>query len=397
MNTQLHRRRASLVALVAASALALTACAASPAAAPDGASGTASRDAGRVALTYDGGIVVVDADTLEVAADLPLAGFNRLNTAGDGQNVLVTTTEGFQVLRATGDAELTDLVFPADTAGHVVRHGEKTILFADGTGDATIFDTAALLDSTTELPETETVKSEAAHHGVAIELDDGTFLSTLGTSEGRSGVRVLDASRTEIARSENCPSVHGEGAAKNEVAVFGCSDGVLVYDDGEFTKIQAPDAYGRTGNQYTTDTSAVTVGDYNADPDSEGYLLTQLVLTDTAAKTSRVVDLPDGVGYTWRDVVRGPDDEAYVLGSDGVVYELDVTTGEFTELASVIDAWQGPVEWQDAHPALAILGDTLYVTDPATDSVHSVDIATGEVASSAELPGAPIEIAVVTG
>ena len=394
MNTQLHRR-ASLVALVAASALALTACAstATPPASPEG----AAADTGRVALTYDGGIFVLDAATLDVDADLPLLGFNRLNSAGDGQNVFVTTTAGFQVLRATGEPALTDLVFPAQTAGHVVKHGDKTILFADGSGDATVFDTAALVEKPGELPETETVASEAPHHGVAIELADGTFLSTIGTSEGRTGVRVLDASRTEIDRNEECPSVHGEGAAKDEVAVFGCSDGVLVYDDGAFTKIAAPDAYGRTGNQYTTDESTITVGDYNADPDSEGYLLTQLVLTDTAAKTSRVVDLPEGVGYTWRDVVRGPDDEAYVLGSDGSVYELDVTTGEFTELAKVIDAWEGPVEWQDAHPALSILGDTLYVTEPANDSIHAVDIASGEVVASAELPATPNEIAVVTG
>jgi outer membrane protein assembly factor BamB len=395
MKTQLHRR-ASLVALVAASALALTACATTTPAAQPGASETDSAT-GRVALTYDGGIVVLDSESLEVAADIPLEGFNRLNAAGDGQNVFVTTTEGFQVLRAAGEPELTDLVFEANTAGHVVKHGDKTILFADGTGDSTIFETDALLESTTELPETETIESEAAHHGVAIELEDGTFLSTLGTSEGRSGVRALDASRTEVDRNEECPSVHGEGAAMNEIAVFGCSNGVLVYDDGAFTKITAPDAYGRTGNQYTSETSSITVGDYNSDPDAEGVLLSQLVLTDTVAKTARVIDMPEGVGYTWRDVVRGPEDEAYVLGSDGAVYELDVTTGEFTELVSVIDAWEGPAEWQDAHPALSILDDTLYVTDPAADSVHAVDLATGEVVASAELPGAPIEIAVVPG
>jgi len=386
-----------LVALAAGSALALTACASSTPAAEPSTDGAAETGTARVALTYDGGIVVLDATTLESAADLPLEGFNRLNAAGDGQNVFVTTTEGFQVLRAAGEPELTDLVFEANTAGHVVKHGDKTILFADGTGDSTIFETDALLDSTTELPETETIESEAPHHGVAIELEDGTFLSTLGTSEGRTGVRVLDASRTEVDRNEECSSVHGEGAAMNEVAVFGCSDGVLVYDAGVFTKITAPDAYGRTGNQYTTETSAITVGDYNSDPDAEGVLLSQLVLTDTEAKTARVIDMPEGVGYTWRDVVRGADDEAYVLGSDGSVYELDVTTGEFTQLASVIDAWEGPAEWQDAHPALSILDGTLYVTDPAADSVHAVDVATGEVVASAELPGAPIEIAVVPG
>ena len=92
-----------------------------------------------MALTYDGGVYVLNGDTLDLEADLPLAGFNRLNTAGDGRHVLVTTTEGFQVLDTgtwtdasgaaqTADPALTDLVFTAPAAGHVVKHGDKTIL-----------------------------------------------------------------------------------------------------------------------------------------------------------------------------------------------------------------------------------------------------------------------------
>lgn len=416
----LFHRRIALTSVLATSALLLTACASS-AADPSGSAGPSSDSStgstvdsaqSRVALTYDGGIYVLDGESLELEADLPIDGFNRLNPAGDGRHALVTTAEGFHVLdlgtwtdssgtHSVADPVLTDLVFDADTAGHVVRHGEKTILFADGTGDITIFETDALLDGALdgadELPETEVVTSEEAHHGVAIELEDGTLLSTLGTSDSRSGIRVLDTNRDEIARSEECPSVHGEGAAANEIAVFGCSDGVLVYDAGAITKIAAQDTYGRTGNQYVSETSPITVGDYNSDPDSEGYLLTELVLTDTVAKTSTVVDAPEGVGYTWRGVARGPNDEAIVLGSDGALHVLDVETGEFTDSFPIIDAWEGPVEWQDAHPALIVVGDTAYVTDTATNSIHAVDIATGEITATTELDNTPNEIAVVTG
>ena len=387
-------RRTRVAALVAASALLLTACATTPAAAPADPDPTGG-DGSRVALTYDGGIYVLDGTSLELVSDLPLAGFNRLNPAGDGEHVLVSTAEGFRVLDAAGDTELTDLVFDAPTPGHVVRHDGKTILFSDGTGDSIIVDTAAI--NSRELPETEVVPSEAPHHGVAIELADGTLLSTLGTTDGRTGVRALDASRDEFARSEDCPSVHGEGAARNEVAVFGCSDGVLVYDDGAFTKIQAADAYGRTGNQYVSETSPITVGDYNSDPDSEGYLLSQLVLTDTETLESSVVDLPDGVEYTWRGVARDADDNAVVLGSDGALHVLDVATGAFVSSTPVIDAWESPVEWQDAHPALIVVGSTAYVTDTATNSLHAVDLTSGEIVASVELDETPNEIAVVTG
>lgn len=402
-----RRRWAPSLAVGAASALLLAGCASTSGSTADASVTETDGPQSRIALTYDGGLLVVDAATLDVVADIPLDGFNRVNPAGDGRHVLVTTAEGFQALDTgtwtdadgtvrQGEPALTDLVFAADTAGHVVRHAGRTILFADGTGDTTIFDSAALLDASDELPETETIPSESAHHGVAIELEDGTVLSTLGTPDARTGVRVLDESRTEVARNEQCPSVHGEGAAKGEAVVFGCSDGVLVYDDGVFTKIQAPDAYGRTGNQYVSETSTIAVGDYNSDPDSEGYDLTQLALIDTVAKTMMIVDLPDGVGYTWRDVARGPGDEVIVLGNDGSLHVLDEQTGEVTDSIAVIDAWEPPAEWQDAHPALVVQDGVAYVTDPSTSSIHAVDLASGDIVTG-ELPGAPNEIAVVTG
>ena len=413
MRTQ-HLRtqhRTAFAAIIAASALLLTACATAedtPSSSSSPAeSGTAAAATPRVSLTYDGGLLVLDGTTLELEADLPLAGFNRVNTAGDGRHVLVTTADGFRVLDTgtwtadgvseTAEPVLTDLVFDAPAAGHVVKHGDKTILFADGTGDTTIFETDALLDSPDTLPQTEVIPAEAAHHGVSIELEDGTLLTTVGTSETRTGIRVLNADREEIARNADCPSVHGEGAAANEVAVFGCSNGVLVYDKGEITKLTAPDAYGRTGNAYVTETSTIAVGDYNSDPDSEGSLLSEILLVDTVAKTAEVIDLPDGIEYTWRDVARGPNDEAIILGTDGALHVMDPETGELGESYPVISAWEGPAEWQEAHPALTVVGGTAYVTEPATNSLFAVDVATGEVITSAELPATPNEIAVVTG
>src|SRR5690554_5413224 len=57
----------------------------------------ASRTA-RIAVTYDGGIKILDALNLEELGDIPLDGFNRLNPAGDERHLMVSTTGGFQVL-----------------------------------------------------------------------------------------------------------------------------------------------------------------------------------------------------------------------------------------------------------------------------------------------------------
>jgi len=253
-----------------------------------------------------------------------------------------------------------------------------------------VFDTDAV--GTGTLPEFDTIASEAAHHGVAIELSDGTVLSTIGTAEARSGVRHLAADGTELARDERCPSVHGEGALKGEVVMFGCEDGVLLFADGAFTKLDAPDEFGRTGNAYVTDTSAVAVGDYKTDPDQEGYFLSQLVLVDTAAASLSVVDAP--AEYTWRGVGRSAHDDIVVLGADGSLAVLD-ESGAVQDSWSVIDAWESPAEWQDPHPGLRVVGDIAYVTEPAKKRIVAVDLHTGEVAAEATLDVVPNEFVVV--
>jgi len=390
--------RAGLVALAIGATVTLSACAGGTgpgSAAP--ASSSAADTATRVALSYPGGILVLDGQSLETLGDLSSEEFTRLNSAGDGRHVMVTTSKGFQVLDAgtpAADPELTDLVFPASKPGHVVTHGGKTVLYADGTSDSTIFDTDALLASTDDLPEVQTIPGVEAHHGVSIVLEEGTFLTTVGNADGRNGVVAKDASGATIAESSDCPGVHGEGTAKDEVVVFGCENGALVYDEGTFTKLTAPDQpYGRMGNAYVSEDSALIVGDYKDDRDAEGYLLHRLALIDTAAKTQRVVDMPAGAEYTFRDVARGPGELAYVIASDGAIHVLDPATGAFTKSFPVIGAWEGPAEWQDAHPAIKVSGDLAYVTEPAKNAVHAVDLTTGQVVKSVTLEQTPNEIA----
>jgi hypothetical protein len=229
-------------------------------------------------------------------------------------------------------------------------------------------------------------------------LENGEFLTTVGNADGRNGISVRDASGAVIAENSECPGVHGEGTAANEAVVFGCENGALVYHSGEITKLDAPDQpYGRMGNAYVSETSSIVVGDYKSDPDAEGYLLNAVTLIDTEAKTLEVVDLPDGVEYTFRDIARGPDDLAYILSSDGSIHVLDPETGQIVESFPVVEPWESPVEWQDPHPAIAVIGDIAYVTEPASKSVHAVDLTSGEVLATGQLDVVPNEIAVAAG
>lgn len=396
-------RRAGLIAVAAGAVATLAACSSAPSASVGSGVQTPSDAAGsRIAVSYDGGIVVLDGESREPVADFTAEEFTRLNPSGDGRHVFVTMSEGFQVLDtaagSTDDPELTDLIFEADAPGHVVRHGGKTILYADGTSDTTIFDTDALLSSSGELPETETIPGVEAHHGVSVVLEDGTFLTTVGDAGGRTGISASDESGAVIATSDACPGVHGEGTAADEAVVFGCENGALLYRDGEILKLDAPDQpYGRIGNAYVSETSPLVVGDYKNDPDAEGYLLGAVAVIDTEAGTLEVVDLPEGVEYTFRDIARGPEDLAYILATDGSVHVFDPAAGEIVDAFPVIEAWEGPAEWQNPHPAIVVEGDIAYVTEPASDEIHAVDLTTGEIVATATLDITPNEIAVAAG
>ncbi|MDO4258006.1 MAG: hypothetical protein Q4C87_00640 [Actinomycetaceae bacterium] len=354
----------------------------------------------RFVVTYEGGIKVLDAATLKPVGDFPMSGFLRINAFGDNEHVLVTTEKGFQVLSTGsggGEAQLTDLLFPAQKAGHVTPHGGTTVLFADGTGDITLIPTNALGESAdktpTALPQVTTIKSEAPHHGVALQLKDGSLLRTIGNPDKRTGALVQDKSGKEIARNEECPGVHGEGAVKDEAIIVGCENGVLIWKDGKFTKVASPDAdYGRVGNAYVSEKSAVAVTDYKDDKDAEGYLLHRIGFADTAAGTFDVVDLPEGVEYTWRGIRRDGEGNGWLLGTDGALHRIDVAGKKLGDSIPVIGKWEGPKDWQNPHPALTIDGNVAWVTEPATKTVHRVDLTSGEI-TKAEIGVVPNEVA----
>lgn len=341
-----------------------------------------------VVATYDGGLYVIDGESLEVKADIPMDGFLRVNPAGDEDHVLVSTDEGFRVLDAV-HSELTDTTFAADEPGHVVPHGERTVLFADGMGEITVFDPHELANGT---PQVETAKAPQPHHGVAVVLTDGTQLRSEGDEDTRSGAVALDADGHEIARSAECPGIHGEAVVADEIAVFGCENGVLEFADGRFTKIASPGDYGRVGTIKAHNDSAVGLGDFKVDPDAELERPEQFALVDTETNQLKVVKLPAAVSYSWRSLARGPHAEALILGTDGNLYVFDPTTGATLKSIAVVQPWTEPEDWQQPRPAVFARGHDVYVTEPASKQVHLVDIEAGEVSDSVTVAQTPNEI-----
>lgn len=395
--------RGAALVVTALSLAALTAC--STAAPPDSprADSPAPASSTRLAVSTAGEITVLDSDPdkgmLAVVGSVDSEEFTRLNAFGDGRHLVVSTSHGFEVLD-TQSVEFTGFVFAAESAGHVVRHDGTTTLFDDHSGRTTVLGSDALLQEPRTEPESLVHDAAAPHHGVSISLADGTLVTTVGTPDERSGAVALEPHGDhwhELTASDECPGIHGEGTAANEAVVFGCEDGALVYASGAFTKLTAPDAFGRMGNAYATSDSPFVVGDYKNDPDAEGYLLDKVALINTAAPSFVVHELPEHIRYTYRDIVRGPNGYAYILSTDGAIHVMQPETGEIIDSFDVIAQWQGPSDWQEPHPSIVADGNVAYVTEPQANAVHTVSLQTGEVLASVTLPGVPNEIAVAVG
>ncbi|WDV49250.1 zinc metallochaperone AztD [Streptomyces coeruleorubidus] len=398
MNKSTRNRAFTGTALALAASAVLTACGGEDSSATDtkaknapGTKAVAVEDP--LVATFDGGLYVLDGQSLKLANTIALPGFNRLNPAGDDDHVIVSTDSGFRVLNAAQQA-FTGVEYKGAKPGHVVRHAGKTVLFTDGTGEVEVFDPDDLAGG--KKPQGRSYTSAEPHHGVAIELGNGELLSTLGTEEKRTGALVLDKNNKEIKRNENCPGVHGEAAAKGEAVAVGCEDGVLIYKDGKFTKVDAPDDYGRIGNQSGSDASPILLGDYKTDPEAELERPTRISLIDTETGKLRLVDL--GTSYSFRSLGRGPRGEALLLGTNGTLHVIDPETGKVDKKIPVVGEWQEPLDWQQPRPTLFVRDNIAYVSEPGKRKLHAIDIETGRKVTSVTLPKSTNELSgVVAG
>ncbi|WP_421084438.1 hypothetical protein [Rothia nasimurium] len=374
----------------------------------------ASTPSARIALTYDGGIMIVDGKTFEIIETIEKEGFLRLQPAGDNRHLVVADGSSYTMLdmgawtQEHGDHDhyyttsptLSSLTFKADGTGHVIVDHDRAAMFADNTGTIEIYSPADLTGAdqyTATSISTETITLPTAHHGLAIPLENNQYLVSVGTEDARTGAAVINADGSVVTENSDCPGIHGEAIAEDDTFTLGCQDGVLIYKDGAFTKITNPeDPYSRSGNHAGDSDSHMVLVDYKTDKDAELERPEQFALVNTLTQERTKVALPAGVSYTFRSLARGPEGSHLLLTTDG---KLRFWAEDGTELGSVdiMDSWTESEVWQDPRPAIWVDGETAYVTDPATKKLHVVSLAkiadgTAEVFASIDLPEVPNEI-----
>ncbi len=429
-NTRSHPRIGLSLSTITVTGLLLAGCgSASSQAAADGSSASAGASASsssgkpaaggnerqvaalspRIVFSYDGGLSTLDAKTGKVVDETAHPGFLRVANAGNGRHVVVTDSDVFRVYDAGIEADkhgdhhhyreytpgLTDVSYPAPHAGHVVLHAGLTNLFADGSGAIQIVDSGSIADPGATVRHAKTANP---HHGVALELADGTLLTTQGTEDKRSTVQLLDGEKV-VTQTMDCVGVHGEGTAqpttKGEVVGFGCENGPVVFRDGAFHKVPVKETYARVGNLAGSAVSPVLLSDYKVDKDAEPERPTRVALIDTRKDSLSLVEL--GSAYWFRSLARGPKGEGVVLTYDGALKIVDPATKAVTASIPVISPWTENKDWQQPGPAVKVVDDTAYVSDPAQRKIFVVDLATRKVEKAFDLAHAPVEMAVVTG
>lgn len=236
---------------------------------------------------------------LEVLDTTELPGFLRVNPAGDGRNVFVSTPKGFQIFDAGTWSEphgdhshsyvqapaLSDTVYAGKEPGHVVAHEGKTVLFSDGDGRIQTVSTEDLRDG--DHPEAETAEADEPHHGVAVAMPGGKMLETTGDADTRNGAKVVDADGTEIASTEECPGVHGEAL------VLGTDGALHVIDpaSGEETDaIEVVDECREPTEWQDARPTVFTLGDsvYVSEPEKKSLHVVDL----TSGEVTETVELP---------------------------------------------------------------------------------------------------------
>lgn len=360
----------------------------------------------RVAISYDGGVRVLDANTLEEVADLPLPGYLRLNPIGNNRHISVSGPGGFYILdlgtweEAHGDhshyyAQTPTLsvepLVAAEKPGHVISHDGLVAFFDDATATATTFDVD---NFPTDAPRFK-YNASPAHHGLLVPRGDQTVITTYGSNDERSTVVVAKTDGTDIANDDNCPGVHGEAIAQDAVVTVGCEDGIMIVQGNTIQKVKSPDAYGRIGNQSGSVHSPWVLGDYKSDPDAELERPTKVSLTNVHTGKLSLVDLPSS--YYFRSLQRDSDGTPLVFGTDGQLHVIDENKAAVESSIPVTSPWEESLQWQDPHPDLLELGGTVYVSAPHEKKIYAVDVETGKVWNEMELNFVSNEISGAVG
>ncbi len=308
----------------------------------------------------------------------------------DGHEDLVSDPTSMLGLRTTDERPI-----------HFANGGEWTAIFHDGTGRVALVNEHELEEEGAEYEIS--YLNTGLQHGAAVPLEGDLFAVSVANPDYPDktesslpiGVEVRDLNDSVVydGSSDSCPGLHGE-AHNHDGAVFGCVGGVLFIEahEGEFEHwfIENPAdmrAESRIGTLYGHEDSAVFFGrasyrDAGSFADDgiwmihpEEQLMTQVLAADDAKGSAGAAFSDDG-------------ETLYVLTYDGMLNALDTHDGDVVSEAQILETVD-----REAPPSFIVVGEILYLADPASEHVIEFSLEEMEVEREWEVHGAPNRLA----
>jgi zinc transport system substrate-binding protein len=331
---------------------------------------------------------------VEGPARLKASDNSKLIYAAQGAQNRVDVIDSGVIVTSHGDHADVDAKAPRMTAAsilgtkpsHINMGNGRVAAFFDGEGLARVIREDGLLSGKGKI---DTIKTAAPHHGMAAPVGDFYAVSIPHPTEAKElpiGIDLVDRAGKSMARSVDCPRMHGE-AKSGTTSVFGCSNGVLILrmsrTGGSFEKVAYPDnlpAERMVRNMATGQAVNSFLGDFGADG---------MVVLDPTTKGFTFVQLPSKRMHFARDRVMG--NFGFVITEEGQVHKLNALTGKIEASLSVTERYSMEGGSSVPRPRLSASGDRLVVTDPAKAIVHVIDTDKMQVVHKVSVPGAPFD------
>ncbi len=314
----------------------------------------------------------------------------------DGGIFLVQHDDHFDLIREPVARH--PLVISDERPIHVVNSFGWTAVFADASGYVYLYEEEELTHNHDDYRPV--VLDTGPQHGAALMISPNHVFVTSKNPDFPEDsddslpvgveIRTLDDEVVYDASNRSCPGMHGE-AHNEEGVIVGCVGGVLfVHPDADSYHhefLDNPPAMhdeSRIGSFFSHHHSHNFFGRANYF-DGQGFANDGIWLINPESGEFRQVfsEAVAGGGF-------GPHGKRiYLLTSDGELHVLDAHDGDEISHLQILEPGEGPA------PSLIIVGETMFVTDPANGRVISVDLEHLQVAEVWDVGGSPHRIAYV--
>jgi DNA-binding beta-propeller fold protein YncE len=349
---------------------------------------------------------VIDLDQGTLLATYILAGPARLHRSTAGRYVYAVQGEpGHVAILDSGvavethgdhsDIQITKpRLLPSRLSGprpsHLNRRGDIVAVFFDGDGTAQVIREQDFVEGRTR--QVRRVETGAGHHGVAKPVGRQLAITVAPAEAGLPNAIELRDADNKASNRIDCPRLHGEGSTGRFV-VFGCADGVAIFETGRETIAARRLAYPETipsGRMIRNMAGAAgfsfLAGDFGADG---------MVVFDPSSADGDFHFVELSGRRMHFDLHPEPGDILYVLIEDGTLLGINPMKGAIEAQARVTDRYS--MEQGVVHPRVTSVGPYVVVSNPAAGEIVILDAQTLAERRRVKVEGTPFDVLAVGG